>query len=65
MAYINPIPNVDDEYVSEKYCVTFSFSSAVTLEEAHKGINDLIKNHGGEVPVEWIKMGHPKNLRRA
>lgn len=62
MAYKNPIPNVDDETVSEKYCITFSFSGGVTKEEAHKSINELIEKYGGKIPASWIKMGHQDSL---
>lgn len=64
MAYKNPVPSLDDEMVSEKYCVTFTFSSGVTLEEAHAGINDLLAKYGGKIPISWIKTGSPKFLRK-
>lgn len=61
--YKNPIPSVDDEYVSRKYTITFSFGDPVSLDEAVEGINDLLSHNGGKVSRKWVKIGEPKNIR--
>lgn len=63
MAYKNPIPSLDDEDVSKKYYISFTFNEYVSHDDAVKGINDLIKQNGGTIPREWIRMGEPSHLR--
>lgn len=65
MAYKNPIPNVDDEYVAKTYSVAFTFEDNVTRSEAADGINRLIKENGGKLPEEWVRMAGPGTIRYA
>lgn len=62
-SFKNPIPSLDDEYVSERYCLVFKFDEPVTLSMAAGGINNLISENGGVIPEAWIRMGHPKCLK--
>ncbi|MCO7121934.1 hypothetical protein NIA71_08215 [Ihubacter massiliensis] len=55
MTYVNPIPKVDAS-VKAKISVTFNFEEFVTQEEAAEGINRLLEEHGGKIPVEWVKL---------
>lgn len=65
MKYKNPIPSVDDEQVSKKYSLVFTFHENVTIEEATGGINQLLEENGGKIRQEWIHMGEPKEMRYA
>ena len=51
--YKNPIPSIEDELVSRKYTIGFTFDETVTLEEAAEGINSLIAENGGKIPRTW------------
>lgn len=62
-SFKNPIPSLDDEYVSERYCLVFKFDEPVTLSVAASGINKLILENGGVIPEDWIRMGNPKCLK--
>lgn len=61
--YKNPMPSIEDELVSRKYTVGFTFVENATLDEAVEGINNLIAEHGGKIPRSWIKMGEPRGIR--
>jgi hypothetical protein len=63
MGYKNPVPSVEDEYVSKKYSITFTFEEGATPEEAVSGINNLITKNGGMIPKEWVRMGEPRAIR--
>lgn len=65
MSYKNPIPSVDDEYESTKYCICFTFEEKVTKSEAVRGINELLEETGGKIPAKWIQMGEPRSVRYA
>ena len=56
--YKNPVVSIDDERVSNEYCLIFTFDEAVTLEEATNGINNIIMENGG-VLKDWVRMGIP------
>lgn len=63
MSYKNPIPHVDDERASKQYSLVFTFETPVTKEEATRGINELIKENGGTIPMDWIKAGEPCGMK--
>jgi len=50
--YKNPVPSVDDEYVSKKYSILFTFEEDVTQDEAINGINELIAQNNGKIQKE-------------
>lgn len=52
--YINPIPTVDLTGKNIIIRPIFSYDEPLTLEEASKGINRIIEEKGGKIPVEWL-----------
>lgn len=65
MAYKNPVPSLDDKYVSKKYSMTFTFPEEVDRDEAAEGIQRVLDENGGRIKPEWVHMGEPKTLRLA
>lgn len=64
MSYKNPIPSLDDKYVSKVYCITFNFEIEVTQDEATEAINAFIaEEYDGKIPKEWVRAGKNKILR--
>ncbi|GFH90346.1 hypothetical protein IMSAGC002_01591 [Lachnospiraceae bacterium] len=57
--YKNPVPVVLDDYVSKTVRIEFSFEQYVTKGEAAQGINDLLRETNGKIPMEWIKLVNP------
>lgn len=65
VGYQNPIPSLDDTYVSQHWGISFTFPEAVDKEDAVAGIQKLLDENDGKIPEEWIRMGEPKHLRLA
>lgn len=60
--YKNPVPSLDDKYVSRNWGVSFTFPDFVDRDEAVAGIQGLLDENGGNIPPEWICIGKPKYL---
>lgn len=63
MAYKNPIPSLDDEFVAKTWGIRFRFENEATKDEAVRGINEMLQKHGGKIPESWVHMGTPKGVR--
>lgn len=66
MAYKNPIPDVDDIREAKRFIVSpvFTYDRAMTLEEAAKGIEQLIRDNGGKIPANWVQFAEKPQIRR-
>lgn len=53
--YQNPIPSLDDEYVSTDFSMGFHFEEPMTIKDAAENLENYIKTCG--LPPEWVKMG--------
>lgn len=65
VGYQNPVPSVDDTYVSQHWGISFTFPEPVDKDDAVAGIQTLLDENNGKIPEEWIRMGEPKHLRLA
>lgn len=65
MGYKNPIPSLDDKFVSKRWGMCFTFPETVTKEEALRGIQELIEENNGKIPPAWLHMGEPHGIRFA
>lgn len=65
MAYKNPIPSLDDVRVAKKFVIvpTFTFDEEISLEEAAKGIEQMIKSNDGRIPLEWIQFAEKPRVK--
>ena len=64
MSYKNPTPSVDDVEVAKKASIhtVFKFDENVSLTEAAHGISNLIRENGGEIPVDWVRFAEKPSL---
>lgn len=58
--YQNPIPSLDDKYVSTDFAMAFHFDEPMTEKEAAENLEHYVKTHG--VPEGWVHMGKNKEL---
>lgn len=66
MPYKNPIPDLDDVREAKRFIISpvFTYEQAMTLEEAAEGIESIIHDNGGRIPLDWIQFAEKPQIRR-
>lgn len=66
MAYKNPIPSIDDVRVARKFIIvpTFVFDEEISLKEAAEGIEHMIRDNGGKIPLDWLQFAEKPQIKQ-
>ena len=66
MGFKNPIPDIDDVREAKRFIISpvFTYEQEMTLEEAAEGIERIIRDNGGKIPLDWVQFAERPKIRR-